>query len=83
MNKEDIEAKIKRTEAAVTKRVELAARRRQGSNVGRLPWLMMVLGLVGGQSGLAEGFTAYDCSNRSNIVESYSHSGAGCMRSIR
>lgn len=32
--------------------------------------MLMILGMIGGQSGLSEGITAYDCSNRSNIVES-------------
>jgi hypothetical protein len=33
---------------------------------------MTVLNLVGRQCGPVEAFTAYHCSNRSNIVESYS-----------
>jgi hypothetical protein len=40
--------------------------------MGRLPWLMMILGIIGEQGKLTEAFTAYDCSNRSNVVESYS-----------
>jgi hypothetical protein len=32
----------------------------------------MILCLVGMQSGAVDAFTTYDCSNRSNIVESYS-----------
>ncbi len=70
MSKEPIETEIKRTEVAMTERIESAARRKQGLGVGRLPWMMMVLGLIGGQSRPPEAFTAYDCSNRSNIVES-------------
>jgi hypothetical protein len=72
MSEEDIETEIKRTEAAMTERVESAARRKQGLDVGRLHWIMIVLGLIGGQSRPAEAFTAYDCLNRSNIVEYYS-----------
>jgi hypothetical protein len=33
--------------------------------------MLIILGMIGGQSKFAEGFTAYDCLNRSNIVESY------------
>jgi hypothetical protein len=39
--------------------------------MGRLPWLMMILGIIGEQGKLTEAFTAYNCSNRSNVVESY------------
>jgi hypothetical protein len=42
------------------------------ANMGRLPWMQMLLGVISGQCGSAEGFTAFDCSNRSNIVELYS-----------
>jgi hypothetical protein len=40
--------------------------------MGRMPWMLMLLGVISGQCRSAEGLTAYDCSNRSNIVESYS-----------
>ncbi len=44
-------------------------KRRRSERASRLP-LMLVLLCFSGQA--VEGFTAYDCSNRSNIVESYS-----------
>jgi hypothetical protein len=44
-------------------------RRRRGMGVG---WLPLMLTLICLSSQAVEGFTAYDCSNRSNIVESYS-----------
>jgi hypothetical protein len=34
--------------------------------------MLMILGIAGLNSGPVEEFTAYDYSNRSNIVESYS-----------
>ncbi len=72
MSEEDVLAEIKKTKAAVKERVELAGRKRQRSRVGGLPLAMVMLCLVRIQGGPADGFTAYDCSNRSNIVESYS-----------
>jgi hypothetical protein len=44
-------------------------RRRRSMGASRLPLMLMLLCLLGQA---VEGFTAYDCSNRSNIVESYS-----------
>jgi hypothetical protein len=44
-------------------------KRRRSERASRLP-LMLVLLCFSGQA--VEGFTAYDCSNKSNIVESYS-----------
>jgi hypothetical protein len=44
-------------------------KRRRGRRASRLPLVLMLL-CLSGQA--VEGFTAYDCSNRSNIVESYS-----------
>jgi hypothetical protein len=73
MSEEDIETEIRRMEAAMTERVESAARRKQGLDMGRLPWIMIVLGLIGGQSRPAEAFTAYDCLNRSNIISGARH----------
>ncbi len=64
-----MQAEIRRTEAAMRERVKPASQRTRGLSMGKLPLAMIVLCLVGGQ---ADAFTAYDCSNRSNIVESYS-----------
>jgi hypothetical protein len=44
-------------------------KRRRGKRASQLP-LVLILLCLSGQA--VEGFTAYDCSNRSNIVESYS-----------
>jgi hypothetical protein len=44
-------------------------KRRRGRKVSQLPLVLMLL-CLSGQA--VEAFTAYDCSNRSNIVESYS-----------
>jgi hypothetical protein len=44
-------------------------KRRKGRKASRLPLMLMLL-CFSGQA--VEAFTAYDCSNRSNIVESYS-----------
>ncbi len=54
--------------------------RRKGRRVSRLPLVLMLLCLSGRA---VEGFTAYDCSNRSNIVESYLFrtEDAGVLRS--
>ncbi len=49
--------------------VQEEIKRRKGREAGRLPLVLMLL-CLSGQA--VEGFTAYDCSNRSNIVESYS-----------
>jgi hypothetical protein len=59
-------------EAAMIERIKHTTRRGQGLSLGKLPLIMMVFNLVGRQSRPAKAFTAYDCSNRSNIVESYS-----------
>jgi hypothetical protein len=71
MSEEDIEAEIKRTEAAIAERVESATKGQGGSRMGKLLWLTMMLGIIGEQGKFMEAFSAYDCSNRSNIVESY------------
>ncbi len=47
---------------------EIKKRRRAG--MGWLPLMLVLLLCFSGH--LAEGFTAYDCSNRSNVVEAYS-----------
>ncbi len=44
-------------------------KKRRSKGVSRVPLMLTFLCLTGN---MAEGFTAYDCSNRSNIVESYS-----------
>ncbi len=49
-------------------RTEIKRRRRAG--MGWLPLMLVLLLCFTGQ--VAEGFTAYNCSNRSNIVEAYS-----------
>jgi Tfp pilus assembly protein PilN len=51
-------------------KTSVTTRGKPKDNMGRLPWMLMLLGVISGQCGSAEGFTAYDCSNRSNIVES-------------
>jgi hypothetical protein len=72
MDEEGMLAEIKKTQAAMRERVERAGCKRPGPGIGRLSLAMTILCLVGMQGGLADAFTAYDCSNRSNIVESYS-----------
>jgi hypothetical protein len=49
--------------------VQEEVRRRRNVGVGWLPLMLMLLCISGHP---AEGFTAYDCSNWSNIVEAYS-----------
>ncbi len=49
--------------------VQEEIRRRRSMGASWLPLMLMFL-CISGQA--VEGFTAYDCSNRSNIVESYS-----------
>ncbi len=49
--------------------VQEEIRRRRNVGTGWLPLMLMLLCISGHP---AAGFTAYDCSNRSNIVESYS-----------
>jgi hypothetical protein len=62
MTIEEMEAEIRETNALIRQR------RRRG--VGLLPMpLVLLMCLVVTPVG---GFTAYDCSNRSNVVESYS-----------
>jgi hypothetical protein len=54
---------------AEAEEVQEEIKRRKGKRASRLP-LVLMLFCLSGQA--VEGFTAYDCSNRSNIVESYS-----------
>ncbi len=53
---------------AEAEEVREEVKRRKGRKASRLPLMLMLL-CFSGQA--VEGFTAYDCSNRSNIVESY------------
>jgi hypothetical protein len=62
MTIEDMEAEIQETNAVIRKR------RRAGRGLLPMPLALLMCLLVVP----AEGFTAYDCSNRSNVVESYS-----------
>jgi hypothetical protein len=54
---------------AEVEEVQEEIKRRKGREASRLPLVLMLL-CLSGQA--VDGFTAYDCSNRSNIVESYS-----------
>ncbi len=54
---------------AEAEEVQEKIKRRKGRKASRLP-LVLIIFCLSGQA--VEGFTAYDCSNRSNIVESYS-----------
>jgi hypothetical protein len=54
---------------AEAEEVREVVKRRKGRTASQLPLMIMLL-CFSGQA--VEGFTAYDCSNRSNIVESYS-----------
>jgi hypothetical protein len=54
---------------AEAEEVQEEIKRRKGRKACRLPLVLMLL-CLSGQA--VEGFTAYNCSNRSNIVESYS-----------
>jgi hypothetical protein len=62
-------SEIKKTEEILRERAGATGLRIRKSGLGSLPLTMAILCLVGGQ---ARTFTAYDCSNRSNMIESYS-----------
>ncbi len=62
MTIEDMEAEIRETNAVIRKR------RRAGRGLLPMPLALLMCLLVT----LAQGFTAYDCSNQRNVVESYS-----------
>jgi hypothetical protein len=59
---EEMEAEIRETNAAIRKR------RRAGTGLLLIPLALLMCLMVSS----VEGFTAYDCSNRSNVVEAYS-----------
>jgi hypothetical protein len=69
LDEEAIGVEIKKTEKALQERVGAAGSRCRKSGLGSLLLSMAVLCLLGGQ---VSAFTAYDCSNRSNIIELYS-----------
>ncbi len=72
MSEEDIQAEIRKTREAMKDRIESASQKGRGPGMGKLPLAIMMLCLVGMPGGQVGSFTAYDCSNRSNIMESYS-----------
>jgi hypothetical protein len=60
MTIEDMKAEIRETNALIRKR------RRRGVGLLQMPLVLLMCLMVTP----VEGFTAYDCSNRSNVVES-------------
>jgi hypothetical protein len=70
MTIEDMEAEIRVTNAVIRKR------RRAGTGLLPMPLALLMCLMVSS----VEGFTAYDCSNRSNVVEAYSLFGGGHLR---
>jgi hypothetical protein len=82
MSEKDMLVEIKKTQADVRERVDCACQRRKESSLGKLPVAMMMLRLVVMQSRLADAFTTYDCSNRSNIVVVFG-AGTRCVCGIR
>jgi hypothetical protein len=86
MDVDEMEKEIKRTEEAIKDNLrrraeqagitvaagDSASSRKRTRLVGnKLPWMLMILGVIGLNSIPVQTFTAYDCSNRSNIGESY------------
>jgi hypothetical protein len=69
MSKMAIGNEIKKTEEILRERAGATGLRNCKSGLGSMPLTMAILCLAGGQ---VRAFTAYDCSNRSNIIESYS-----------
>jgi hypothetical protein len=64
MQVETMEAEIGEIEKILGKRRGAV----KPSGLGSLPLVLTIMGLLGVQ---ASAFTAYDCSNRSNVIESY------------
>ncbi len=62
MTIEDMEAELRETNAVIMKR------RRAGTGLLPMPLALLMCLMVSS----VEGFTTYDCSNRSNVVEAYS-----------
>ncbi len=62
MTIKDMEAEIRETNAVIRKR------RRAGAELLPMPLVLLMCLMVSS----VEEFTAYDCSNRSNVVEAYS-----------
>jgi hypothetical protein len=68
MGEEAIGIEIKKMEETLRERVTVTGLGSQKSGLWSLPLAMTILCLIGGQ---ASAFTTYDCSNKSNIIESY------------
>jgi hypothetical protein len=65
MTIEEMEAELQETNEAIRKR-----RRRTPGLMLKPLWMLTVIACLAG--GPVEAFTAYDCTNRSNVVEAYS-----------
>jgi hypothetical protein len=70
MTIEEMEAELRET------KVEIRKRRRAGTGLLPMPLALLMRLMVSS----VEGFTAYDCSNRSNVVEAYSLLEPGRLR---
>jgi hypothetical protein len=71
--RKEIEEMQLETMEAEAGEVERALARRRGTSgtirLGHIPLALAIVCLIGGP---ASAFTAYDCFNRSNVIESYS-----------